>query len=337
MSLYNFFEKLFGVVGKIRIHPVEFQKPWHSVYQHYWLRLSLSLLYELLIWVFFASLPLLIAYLINSQNFILAIAVCVFFLLNPILAQIHLVSYTKALAGLMASIASSAYEFFLKVDPVFHSTRESGKVIAKVNRCVSAFEVITDTLVFSIAPFFIQTVVVFFSFANFDLQIGLVAGLSLLLVIIVSIISQAVVAKSVTPVETDQLDVQSQIEVESLQQVHLVRAAFATPEQIQKIRTSNTRTAEVQATVWSAFVATSFVPRILYAISLFIIFSMVFNSVQNASIDLINAIALMTIYLSTYGNLVNAGRHIERLVSNIEIIRNLFTYIRGYGKSNFPI
>jgi|688.fasta_scaffold06888_14 ABC-type transport system involved in Fe-S cluster assembly fused permease/ATPase subunit len=337
LKVYNFLEKLFGMVGNIRIHPVDFNLPWYYIYKRYWLRLGISAITEVMLWTVFATLPLSIASIITDQNQLGGLVLGIIFLCIPIIAQVHIRSYCLALSGLMRSVATSAYEFFVKVDPIHHSTRESGKIIAKINRAVNAYEDITDTLVYNILPFCIQIGVVLFSFSRYNLRIGLFAGLSLIILVIVSIVSQIIVAKNIIPVDNDQGDIQSQVEVESLQQVALIRSSFATPEHIEKIKKTNIRTGEVDATIWTSFTATSFIPRILFAITFIILISSVLNLVKLGSLDLVTAIALMTIYVSSYGNIVHSGRHIERIISNIERLKNLYTYIREYGDSSYPV
>lgn len=336
MKLYQFLEKLFGLVGKIKIYPVNFHLSWYNVYRHYWIRLGMSAIIEVILWIVFATLPLSIAAIITNQNQLGGLILGIIFLCIPIITQLHIRSYCIALSGLMRSVATSAYEFFVKVDPIHHSTRESGKIIAKINRAVGAYENITDTLVYNILPFCIQIGVVLFSFSRYDLQIGLFAGLSLVVLVIVSIASQIIVAKNIIPIDNDQGDIQSQMEVESLQQVALIRSSFATPEHIEKIKKTNIRTGEIDATIWTSFTATSFIPRILFAITFIILIFLVLNLVKAGSLDLVTAIALMTIYVSSYGNIVHSGRHIERIISNIERLKNLYTYIQEYGDSSYP-
>lgn len=336
MRIYQFFEKLFGMVGNIKIHPVNFDLPWYTVYRHYWVRLILSVIVEICLWIFFATLPLTIAWILTNQHEYWIIMIGIIFLCTPFITQAHIVSYCRALSGLMRSMASSAYEFFVKVDPIHHSTRESGKVISKINRAVRAYEDITDTLVFNILPFCIQIGVVMVSFSQYDISIGFLAGGSLILLVIVSIISQIIIAKNIIPIDNDQGDTQSQMEVESLQQVALIRSSFATPEHIEKIKKTNIRTGEVEATIWTSFNFTSFIPRLIFAGTLTILFILVFNLIKSQELELPTAIALMTIYVSSYGNIIHSGRHVERIVSNRERIKNLYTYIREYGDSTYP-
>jgi ABC-type transport system involved in Fe-S cluster assembly fused permease/ATPase subunit len=337
LKVYNFLEKLFGMVGNIRIHPVDFNLPWYSIYKKYWVRIIISVITEVILWIIFSTLPLSIAAIITNQNQYWALILGILFLITPLITQLHMRSYCLGLAGLMRSVSNSAYAFFVKVDPIHHTTRESGKVISKINRAESAYEKITDTLVFNILPFCIQIGVILFSFIRYDLRIGLFAGLSLIFLVLISVISQIIVVRGIISIDNDQGDIQSQIEVESLQQVALIRSSFATPEHIQKLKKTNIRTGEVQATVWTSFNVTSFIPRILFALSFIILISSVLNLVKDGALDLVTSIALMTIYISSYGSIVHSGSHIERIISNIERIKNLYTYIQEYGDSSYPV
>jgi ABC-type multidrug transport system fused ATPase/permease subunit len=336
LKVYNFLEKLFGMVGKIRIYPVDFNLPWYSIYKKYWVRLGLSLIAETIVWVFFTTLPLIINYAIKTQNITLVISLGLVFMMLSIMVQTHMRSYVLAEAGIMGSVSNSAYKFFVKVDPIHHSTRESGKVISKINRAVGAYENTTDILTFNILRFIIQISVILFSFIYYDFTVGIIAAGSLIIMLVVSTISQIFIAKNVTPKDNDQGDIQSQVEVESLQQVALIRSSFATPEHIQKLKRTNIRTGEVQATVWISFISTAFIPRILFGIFFIIISLIIVNLVKIENLDVITSISLIAMYMSTY-SIILAGRDIERLVSNIEKIKNLYIYIQEYGDSSYPV
>jgi ABC-type transport system involved in cytochrome bd biosynthesis fused ATPase/permease subunit len=285
---------------------------------------------------FFTSLPLIINYAIKTQNITLIISLGIIFMMLFIVVQTHIRSYCLVLSGIMSSISSSAYTFFVKVDPIHHSTRESGKVISKINRAVAAYETLTDVLTYNILPFIIQISVILVSFIYYDFTIGIIAGGSLIIMLTISTIGQVFVAKKVIPKDNDQGDIQQQVEVESLQQVALIRSSFATPEHIQKLKKTNIRTAEVQATVWMSFVSTTFIPRILFGISFTIVSLFILNLIETGNLDVITAIALMTMYTSAY-DIIFAGRHIERIISDIERIKNLYTYIQEYGDSSYPV
>jgi hypothetical protein len=336
LKVYNFLERLFGMVGNIKIHPVDFNLPWYSIYKKYWLRLAVSLIAETIVWVFFTTLPLIINYAIKTQNITLVVSLGIIFIMLSIIVQTHMRSYVLAEAGIMGSVSNSAYRFFVTVDPIHHTTRESGKIISKIDRAVGAYENTTDILTFNLLRFIIQISVILVSFIYYDFIVGIIAGVSLIIMLTISTISQIFIAKNVTTKDNDQGDIQQQVEVESLQQVALIRSSFATPEHINKIRKTNIRTGEVQTTVWMSFISTAFIPRVLYGIFFMGIALLILNLVKIGDLDVITAIALITMYISTY-SIVLAGRDVERLVSNIEKIKNLYTYILEYGDSSYPV
>ena len=68
LKVYNFLEKLFGMVGNIKIHPVDFNLPWYSIYKRYWLRLAVSLIAEIIVWVFFTERGFLVLTGVPSTN-----------------------------------------------------------------------------------------------------------------------------------------------------------------------------------------------------------------------------------------------------------------------------
>jgi len=336
LKVYNFLERLFGMVGNIKIHPIDFNLPWYSIYKKYWLRLAVSLILEAANWVFFTTLPLVINHIIKTQNFNLAIILSFIFIFLSIFQQVHVKFYTQTVSGIIRSLSNSAYKFFVKVDPVHHTTRESGKIISKIDRAVVAYENNTDNLVFNFLPYIIQIIVILVSFIYYDFTVGIVAGISLIIILTISTIGQIFIAKNVIPKDNNQLDTQSQVEVESLQQVALIRSSFATPEHIKKIRKTNIRTGEVQATVWTSFTFTGFLPRIMFGISFLIVISIILNLIKTGVLDILTAIALITMYNSTY-DLINSGRYIQWTIANIEKIKNLYTYIREYGDSSYPV
>jgi hypothetical protein len=85
-----------------------------------------------------------------------------------------------------------------------------------------------------------------------------------------------------------------------------------------------------------SFISTTFIPRILFGIAFIIVASFIIKLIKIGVLDIITAIALITMYMSAY-DIIFAGRHIERIISDIERIKNLYTYIREYEDSSYPV
>lgn len=335
--LFELLERVFGYGGTIHLKSVDFSRPWYRIYLPYWNLLAFTLIVEIIVWGFFSILPLWIANILRTQSINHVYILGLVFVGLLFLAQLSLYRYMKTLSGLMQSFTYEACKFFLVVDPIHHSTRESGKIIAKIQRSTHAIESITDTILFNGVSFIMQILVVTITFIRYDMLIGLLAGFSLVLLVFLSIFLQMVVVKVVVPKDIEQGDIQQQVEVESLQQVALIRASFATPEQIEKLKRVNIRTAEVLATVWSGFVYSSTVPRLIFIMSMIGIFIMTMNLIQIGRVELLDGVALMTMYIGSYGTIINAGRYVERIISNIDKLKDTFRYIQSFGHQTYPV
>jgi ABC-type multidrug transport system fused ATPase/permease subunit len=96
----------------------------------------------------------------------------------------------------MYSIHYNAHQYFLTVDPIAHSTRSSGKIIAKISRVVDAYEDFMDILLINILQVVIGTVAIVVALVGIDLWLGLLAGFSLIAIGVVSILWKFLISSS---------------------------------------------------------------------------------------------------------------------------------------------
>jgi hypothetical protein len=331
------FERLFGYKNNIKMVDYGFQQPWYQIYRPYIGKLLVTLVVEMAIWVFFSYGPILITDIVKTRSLDGIYRFSGIFLVVYVVGYWSLYSYCKAVAGVKYSIANSAYKYFLLVDPLNHATRSSGQVISKIDRATASVETLTDIVSFELTPFCVQIAVITFSMMSYNTQAGLFAGLSLCGLVMLSTIFQYFVVKIVVPPEIKQEDVQKQLNVESLAQVAHIRSSFATVEQVERLKSTSTRTAEVEATNWISFISSHSLPRIAFIVCFWFMLHMVFNLISQGVVDMLTGSALLVMYFTSYGYIVNAGRKIEKLVSNIDKIKDLFTFIRGYGEQTYPV
>jgi ABC-type multidrug transport system fused ATPase/permease subunit len=74
-----------------------------------------------------------------------------------------------------------AYRYFLTIDPIFHSTKSSGQILAKVNRSSSTLLQLINLIVLEILPSVTKQILIAGSFFALGYQIGF--GLSLLVLL----------------------------------------------------------------------------------------------------------------------------------------------------------
>jgi ABC-type multidrug transport system fused ATPase/permease subunit len=316
---YNFFTNLFNYEKRIKLIPVDFNKPWWTIIlqQKYLFGL---LLFTLSILGFYDSvISLWIAQAVESGNvFNLALIIAgrVFFTLifllvfnwNPIfqLRTIHSVPY-------------SANQRILEVDPISHSTKSSGVMISKVNKGSGAYEDMLDILCFEI----LDVVVVLFGtivlLTSFDLKIGLVASFLVVIMAAASIVTA------------------SQISVENIQQAVYVRSVFAAKEQLKTLEKSIKKFVGVEATSWRVDGTTHVIIRILFFMSVFIIATMIMDKVKTGTMSSIVGVGLITSYMFASNDIRSLGSQIKRLTASHSRITDLFEFMRTFGQQSYPV
>lgn len=334
---FPIFERLFRYKDNIKIVDYDFNSPWYVIYKPFRIQLLFTLIVEILIWVFFSYGPVFIADIVRTQNLNGIYQFSIIFLIVYVVGYFSIYGYCKAVAGVKYSFVNSAYKYFLLVDPLNHSTRSSGQIISKIDRATTSAESLADIASFEIVPFCVQIIVIAITLMQYSSQVGIFAGLSLSGLVAVSITLQYFVVKIVVPPEIEQEDIQKQLNIESLAQVALVRSSFGTVEQVDKLKRTSMKTGEVEATNWISFISSHSIPRILFIFCFWFMLQSVFNLISGGKIDMLTGSALLVMYFASYGYIVNAGRKIEKLVSNIDKIKDLFSFIREFGEQTYPV
>ena len=330
-------EKLFGFKDNIKLVQYDFQKPWFSIYYPYIWSMVMTNLTESLVWIFFSYSPILLSQIVTSRSMEGVSMFIGLFTVIFLAGYINIYFYCRAVGGIKYSLMSRAYKHFLLVDPINHATRSSGQIISKIDRGVASSEVLSDIFLFEIIPVIMQLGVTIFAMTSLDKGLGLTAGLSLIGMVALSIVFQLFIVKVVTASLIAQEDKQKQLNIESLTQVAHIRSSFATPEQLNRLSMSAKKTAETEATNWFSFISSQTIPRILYIVSLWFILTSIIDLVSAAKVDLVTGSALLLMYFGTYGYIVSAGRKVEKLLSNIDKLKDLYDFIRDFGDRTYPV
>ncbi len=235
------------------------------------------------------------------------------------------------------NIVHAANSYFLKVDPIYHTTKNSGQIISKIERATTAYLDFDIGLVFNILPNIIGILVGSLSLFYYNLQLGLLGLFSSLLILSTSIylrvFNNIVFRDKVIAIE----DQSKSLTVENLNQMIFIRSAFATIEQDNLSSELSKKSAAIRGTFWmtSSFTDMSlFFVQIIFALLITYFISYL---VKFQNLELIDSIAVLTTYLTGTSRVVGFGSNIKRLIEAEYKIRDLFIFIRTFGKQTFPV
>jgi hypothetical protein len=286
---------------------------------------------------FLTILPLIIVWLIRSDNILNYLAIGFVGFVIALISTFGYVFNVTRECWISRNITHSANSYFLKVDPIYHSTKNSGQIISKVDRSSFAFIEFDIGLALDILPNLFGVIIGSTTLFLYNFNLGLVGMFGSLLIlslgVYLRVFNNIVFRKKVIEIE----DAAKSLTVESLSQMIYIRSTFATLEQLQ----SSNKVNKTNASVWSTFWITSSVTDMtLYFIQ--IVFALlvgfyISQLVKYNGFDLINGLAAITTYLGGTSKIVNFGSKIKRLIEAEYKIRDLFLFIRTFGKQTFPV
>jgi ABC-type multidrug transport system fused ATPase/permease subunit len=238
------FTNMLGIENKIKFHEIDFDKPWWQVYSWTKIKNIAVLLTVIGESSFLTALPLILIHLIKNPDLnnyliviIVALVITVFFTIGYFLSTIWECIISNNIAN----------SYFLKVDPIYHTTKNSGQIIAKIERATIAYLDFDIGIVFDVLPNLIAITVGSIALFVYDIRIGFVGLLSSLIILFLSVylrVFNNLVFRSKV-IETE--DISKSLTVENLSQMIYIRAAFATNEQTEQSGTLSKKSAAIRA------------------------------------------------------------------------------------------
>lgn len=334
---YKFWLWLANLKNKTNILTVDFAQKWTQLISKQKKYLFIAITAELATKIFYTLIPLILGFILQKQNVFYFYLLIVFWLLS--ICSEYLSGYFAAILEIqcISSIQFNAYNFFLTVDPIYHATKESGKIFAKIERCARAYEDFLDIILWDIAPTLISVTTVSVTFLFVEVKLGIIAFVSLIIIASVNILLNLFLTASFEKNIIQADDDFKNASTESLNQMQLIRSAFASNEISQQIKNKNLNFLEKEGTAWIAFGSVNFITRSCYLFSFFILGIYIISAANNNIISIATAITLLLTYLRGTYEVINIGRKIRKLLRAITRIRDLFSYIQEFGKQNFPV
>jgi len=230
-----------------------------------------------------------------------------------------------------------ATKFFLTVDPIWHSTRSSGQVISKVNRGSEATTTISTILIFSVLPVVVSTIVSVAAILSINVTTGLIAtGLNVLFAS-VSILSYYYNNKTLNPIVIEQEDEQKSLQVQTLQQIQIIRSSFATIEQKNAIFKSAKSVGEAQGVKTFSVVSIGTIMLLTLSLGVGIITFLLLFQVKSGNLQPVLAVAIVVTYLDSLNKIMGLSNQAEKILTSISNIKDLFIFIRGFGKQTYAV
>ena len=334
---YNFIYKYFNLEKDIKLIPVDFNKPWYQILLDQKWNLSLQIILEFVQSVFSSLTPIILGFALFNSKIEYLYYFAFGYIVLEIFNRVVIRYFSILIMQSKNSVAFSAYQYFLSVDPIYHTTKSSGQIISKIQKTTSDIELLISAIVEVLLPTIVGFVTVVITIATFDYRLGIVGTISFILITAVNgglNFINAEIFKKKTIAAEDKAKADS---VETLQQNALIRASFASNEQLQKVRKSTVKSMIIESVSRQTFGVTRTLTRIIYAISTLIIGLIIYNLTSTNEINAGIGISLLLAYFNGSSQILRLGDLIRNIIQIISRQEDLFDFIRQFGVQTYPV
>jgi ABC-type bacteriocin/lantibiotic exporter with double-glycine peptidase domain len=334
---YNWLTNLLDVEKKIKFHEIDWNKPWWQVYGWNKLNSIYAFVCIAIESAFLTTLPITLVFLIQNPNptYYLSMGFTVL-IFSSIFAFSYILTLVKQ-CTIMNNITHSANSYFLTIDPRYHTMKNSGQIISKIERASGSFLDFDIALILEIFPNFVGVLVGVFSLFWYNTMLGMIGSIGCLVIFLVGvylrIFNNIVFRQKVIDTE----DKSKSLTVENLSQIAYIRSTFATTEQNQKSEKYNKDSAAIRLLFWTTSPFTDmslFFVQIILALGIGYYMS---NLIRFEGYNLVTGIAAFTSYLGGTSRIINLGSKIKRIIESEYKIRDLFNFVRDFGQQTYPV
>lgn len=329
--------KTFNYSQKVRLLPVDFSKPWwHVIWQQKWLALIVtsSMVVDAIV---YAILPMFLAWIFTNTSILYLAGFTLIWIISTLYITVALYYYMIFAAQCMYSVSYHAHRYFLTVDPIHHTTKASGKILAKIDRGSAAYEPLLDIITFPLISAIVKIITIIIIFLSYDLKLGLLVATFFATITIISILNKAFIGEGFEKYRIKDDDAFKAIGVENLQANQLIRSSFATTEVNEKLERRSHNIMATFSNLWMAHVSLDMFIRFLYIITIMILLLVLFYLHTQGNMDVALGIALMVTYVNSSQSVIYIGNDTRQLVEQLTRVNDLFAFIRNFGKQTYPV
>jgi ABC-type multidrug transport system fused ATPase/permease subunit len=334
---YCFLQKTFNFKARVKVYEVNFNNPPWKLILRQRIRFCFVFFAEAINNILVSAIPIIIGWIFATQNYNFFYYLCAGLIFSYLLNIFIFYHYCILITSLSQSIFLSATKFFLVVDPVFHNTRSSGQIIAKINRGTDSFESVFDTILFDFMGTILGILTVSISIISLDLKAGIIALVFIVLISTIATLSN-LARTSITSkklIEAD--DSFKATALETIQQVNYIRSGFASEEQINKLQSLTALNQSSIATHRYTGMFTNTLIRIIFGMSFIVFGYQILVLINQSTLNPAFGLAILTAYINVSNRAIMFGRIFERFSDRLINVKDLFNFIKNYGQQSFPV
>jgi ABC-type multidrug transport system fused ATPase/permease subunit len=336
-ALYEFLYKFLRLDVKISVFTVDFSRPWWVNLFHFPLVATIVLFSEIVQAVFAALIPVFIGFAFDQKNLTYFFYFGVVYLALEIMNRFVLHLYQTKFSIIQYNMNLSAYQFFLTVDPVYHSTKSTGMIQSKISAAGREFSSLMSVMLFQLLPLAISLMTVVVGFFYFAGNLGSIALVFFVIASTVSVVGNKYIGENLTDIYIEQRDKFQAKLLETLQQNAYIRSTFGTIEQLKSLENIGKKAFATRTTMVFGGGMMNTLSRSLYILAFVIIGWQVFDLVDTRSLPIGAGISILLTFVNSSSSINRVGDLVSGTVESIINLNDLWRFISNFGKQTFPV
>jgi ABC-type multidrug transport system fused ATPase/permease subunit len=335
---YHFWRRVFTLPTKSAdIWSIDFDKPWwkqllakKSYYQ--W-----QFLMEVINSVFWVVLPLIIAFSFETRNYAVIISALSLRIVFTVIIWFFYKSWVFFIEKFDLSISFSAIEKLLSVDPIYDTTKDTGKFVSKLQRASQSFFGIFTTVFWQLISIVTGVITSVVSFFAFDWRLGLFLAISFSILMILTVFLGYLKRDAFEQYSIEEEDKLKSLELETMQQPNYIRSLFATDYQLNRLRSATENVFRINYADWrSGGIVWNAMFIIYFLVGLGLVL-MIIWLIESSGLQASAGVALMATFFLGSNSILNIGNLTNSMVKNIISLNDSFKYINEYGSQTYPV
>lgn len=336
-KIQSWLNQVFFLQQNIKYTTVDFNRSWWRIFIPFRGQIAIILGVETISRVFRSLLPFLLGYAIAERSFTILWMIIGGLVFAELIIQIRDYVYKVTASSLHYSLQAAANEFFLTVDPEFHTTKSTGQIRSKISAGGRQFMMMLYDISFSLLGVLVSFVTVSVALFQFDWLLGLLTIGMFAVISCVSILGNIFASQNFVPFWIKKRDAWNTIETENLTQVFLIRSTFSTPEQLEKTHEVIHEGVSARSVMHLVYDVINNGVQLLYIGSIAVVAGFMLNLFQQGQVQEAIAISLVLTYVSASSQILQIGRFTMSVSESIEDLNDLWRFIQNFGKQTYPV
>jgi ABC-type multidrug transport system fused ATPase/permease subunit len=321
----------------IKPKPADFSSHWSEVLKAYWWQFLLAFLLLGVDQVIQSYTPFVINNLISLRDINYLWWLVIAFGISALFSFLGFIILQRVELQVTSNLDSAISNFALTIDPINHTTKSSGTIIAKYKRTVGAVQTLMTLGVLELPT---KLIAIMISIGYIYSVNWIIGTITLLLTVSSISLNFWYINNIFKPVKTranasDDVFVNSMLE--NISQAQLIRASFATKERTELLGFNlNNRNID-QISFNLSFSTIYQITRIILLTSILVTSYMIYTYVVKGEIQVGYAMAIITSYsMGTY-QLIFLGSQLSILLKSASDTEDFYEYINELGKQSYPV